>query len=663
MEKLYHGACVYPELWDLEVLQEDIQKMKEVGINVVRLGEFIWSVIEPNEGEIDLSLIKNSLNLFYEAGIDVILCTPTCTPPIWMTYRHPERLYVDQKGSTLIHGSRQHVCTNNEYFRNKSLALIEQIAKEVGEHPALILWQLDNEFKSHQSECCCAGCRELWHEWLEARYGTIEGLNKAFGTLVWSEWYQSFEQVPQPLEHTPYIHNASLSTMYRLFSREKIAEYAHMQADTIRKHSTKPITTNTGMGFALDNEKLYSKLDVVSYDTYAASSNSQAFLINCDLSRGLKRNREFWLMETSTSHGGAITKNPHPHPNGYLVSEAVACYALGGAAFNYWLWRQQPYGCELNHSAVLSAWGTPGIGYDNVLQVEKVRKEIESFMCTTKCAQGELAMTYSDRARAFMLTENHKRNDYRGLMTALYNCILKTGIHRDLTPEGVSLEGYKMLITPFMFYISADYIARAKKFVEEGGIWIIGPMSGGRTAHHTVCTDSGLNKEIEELAGIQVICTYPMDQTGAIGEAFGIQAPLSLWSHHYILKGAQSVGHVIGGVKPGTSFITEHCIGKGKVVILASLPVGQEGEEMIQALVKHYAEEVGITLKEDVPSGVLVVPRFKGNEKYLVYVNMRAQEEKITLKNSMQDVITGEILQDRILNLKGYGYKILKYRE
>lgn len=174
----------------------------------------------------------------------------------------------------------------------------------------------------------CQTCKSLWHEWLEARYGTVDELNEAWGTQIRSEYYHSFEQVPQP-GPAPFLHNSSLSTMYQLFSMEKIAEFSDQQAAIIRNYSIAPITHNSSVAFHVDNERLFKNLDFASFDTYALSTNIPAYLINCDLWRNFKKGKAFWIMETSTSFSASLESYASPHPNGYLKAEAVAAYALG----------------------------------------------------------------------------------------------------------------------------------------------------------------------------------------------------------------------------------------------------------------------------------------------------------------------------------------------
>jgi len=660
MKKLYHGAAWYPELWDEEVLKQDIELMQATGINVVRIGEFAWSVIEPEEGKYDLSLFVKVIGWLHESGIDTVMCTPTPTPPVWYSHRHPERMYVDERGTVMGHGSRQHACTNHPDFRRKAAAITEEIARAVGRLPGLVAWQLDNEFKAHVAECMCAACLRQWHEWLERRYGTIEKLNEAWGTKIWSEYYWSFEQVPQP-GPTPFLHNSSLRTMYQLFSMERIAEFAEEQAAIIRRYSDAPITHNSSIAFHVDNERLFRNLDFAAYDTYASSDHHDAYLINCDLWRNMKRGRPYWIMETSPSFGGSLVSYGKPHPNGYLRAEAVAAYALGAEAFCYWLWRQQRAGSEQPHSSVISAWGKPTVAYRNVRQVEEARKQLEPAIVATRLKRADVAITYSDRAKAYLRTEPHRGLNHRGLITSFYSMFLKMGIHRDLIPEGADLDGYRLLFTPFLPYVSDEFLERVDAFVRRGGIWVAGPLTGGRTGEHTIPTDAGLGAALEKLAGVETLYTYPMDQTGTKGRAFGIEAELTSWSAVFRPVEAEAVGVLVDGLCPGEAFITERRLGVGKVVLIGSTPIGEEGSRLWGELINHYATEAGVAVRTDVTPGTIVAQRRGDDHELWIIVNMDGAGGRVTLPSGGVDVVTNEPVEPGPLSVGRYEYRAIRF--
>lgn len=655
--KLYHGASWYPELWNRDVRNEDIRLMKEAGINVVRIGEFAWSTYEPFEGSIDISFFAEVIEELYRNGIETVVSTPTPTPPIWMSHNHPERLHVDHEGRIMGHGSRQHMCTNNPYFREKTARIVRHLAAAVSHLPGVIAWQIDNELKSHVSECFCPTCRTLWHRWLEQRYGTIDRLNDAWGTTVWSEAYQTFDQVPQP-GPTPFLHNSSLLTTHQLFSMEHIAEFVDMQAGIIREYSQAPITHNSSVAFHVDNERLFRNLDFASYDTYASYDNKGAYLLNCDLWRNIKQGRSFWVMETSTSHAGSIKGHSQMHPAGYLKAEAAAAYALGAEGFCYWLWRQQRSGSEQPHGAVLSAWGKPTVGFNQVLEVEAVRQEMEPVILASRPLQAQVAITYSDRAKAFLRTEPHKNLNHRGLTGSYYERLLQLNLHRDLIPEGGHLHGYRLLLTPFLHYLSPDLTRRAMKLVEEGGIWIAGPLTGGRTEEHTIHTDAALG-ELERLAGVETVYTYPMDGSGSMGSAFGHTAPLSLWSAVFKTREARAVGIVEQGPTPGLAFLTECVRGKGKIVMLGSMPAGEEGDRLLKSMLLHYADEAGVTVRSDATPGTIVAPRLHEDDLLWVMVNMDGHGGRVTLPLDGIDTVDGRIVPAGALEVEPFQQRMI----
>ena len=90
--------------------------MAEAGVNVVRMGEFAWDRMEPEAGKVDFAFFDEQIARLGAAGVSTIMCTPTATPPRWMTAEHGDWMRIDEAGKHMDHGTRQHCCTTNEQF-------------------------------------------------------------------------------------------------------------------------------------------------------------------------------------------------------------------------------------------------------------------------------------------------------------------------------------------------------------------------------------------------------------------------------------------------------------------------------------------------------------------------------------------------------------------
>lgn len=269
-------------------------------------------------------------------------------------------------------------------------------------------------------------------------------------------------------------------------------------------------------------------------------------------------------------------------------------------------------------------------------------------------------MTYSDRAKAFIKTEPHRGLQHRSLVTYFYERILNTGIHRDLIPEGVPLDGYRLLFTPFVPYLSSDFIKKASAFAKAGGIWIVGPLAGGRSSEHTIHTDCGLG-ELEKTAGIKTRFTFPMNENVNTGKAFGITAPLGMWSAVFDTENGNTLGTVESGPGAGHAFLTEQKHGKGKIIMLGSLPSGKEGNAMLEALVRHYAAEAAISVRSDVTPGTIVAPRKGDNGLVWIIVNMDGKGGSVTLPEAGMDLLTNRSAKAGRLAVGPHEYRVIQF--
>ena len=230
-EKLYYGVAYYPEVWERSEVDHDVARMRELNMNVVRMGEFSWTLFEPNEGEYNFQWLHSIIDQLYENGIEVILGTPTATPPVWMAEKYPEIFRVDEHGRRLTHGARRNYSYSSQSYRRFSRQICEALAREFGNKQGVIAWQTDNEFSlsadySEETEI-------LWHQWIREKYGTIDSLNRAWSTNLWSQRYQKFQQIPIPRSNV--WHHPTLRLDWKRFTMEQVLEFQDIQIQAIRK--------------------------------------------------------------------------------------------------------------------------------------------------------------------------------------------------------------------------------------------------------------------------------------------------------------------------------------------------------------------------------------------------------------------------------------------
>lgn len=262
-----YGACIYPEVWSTNTNLHDMKHMKDIGFNTVRVGEFFWNKLEPEEGKYDMRYLTNLLNELQENNLKVILGIPSPTPPRWFSLHYPEARIVEKDGQIEEHGSRQHICTNNLIFRKKVYELTFKIAEVIKKYSNVVAIQIDNEFKCHVDQCFCSNCQLLWHRWLREKYGTVDNLNEQLGTTIWSEAYPTFDSVVVPTK-TPFEHNTGLQNAFAEFTADTVNDFDSGIAQILISKTDVPLIHNTSMNFNLYNWELFNQLDLVGYDTY-----------------------------------------------------------------------------------------------------------------------------------------------------------------------------------------------------------------------------------------------------------------------------------------------------------------------------------------------------------------------------------------------------------
>lgn len=222
---IHFGVDYYPEHWQRDRWETDAELMKEMGLTVVRMAEFSWHKLEPQEGKYDFAWLDDAIDLLGRYGIRTIVGTPTAAPPAWMANRYPEILPVDREGRIRGFGGRHHDCQSNAVYRGFVRKIVTAMAVHYKDNPNVIGWQPDNELgNSHHDLCMCESCRKNFQGWLEKKYGTVDRLNEAWGNAFWSQEYNEFSEVFTP-RITVTGENPSAMLDWKCFCSDLIVDF------------------------------------------------------------------------------------------------------------------------------------------------------------------------------------------------------------------------------------------------------------------------------------------------------------------------------------------------------------------------------------------------------------------------------------------------------
>jgi beta-galactosidase len=639
----YLGAAYYPEAWPLEEIDRDIALMKEAGMNVMRVGEFAWSRMEPQEGQYDFDWLHLVVDKLAEAGIAVIMCTPTCTPPAWLSEKHPEILVVDEYGIRAQHGARRHACPNSPVYREYCEKIVRKMAEEFGQNEHIIGWQIDNELYPHNRGCCCPVCHEKFKKTMEEKFGTIDALNKAWGTNLWSQTYSSFDQLPIPRSNT--WHHPSLITAWMEFQSDSYVEFTEFQADILHRYSRHPVGTDMMPFGGLNYHKIHRKLDLVQFNHYNNMENLWQAVFWMDFIRPIKE-APFWNTETATCWNGATTANGYKEP-GFCRVNSWLPIALGGEANLYWLWRVHWSGQELMHGSVISSCGRPLHIINEVREIAEGFDKAGAFLRETRPANTGLALHFS--GYAWWLFEHQPMvngfNYGEKLLKAFYHPLIQSQLRPDVIDPAASLEPYKVLCSPFLPALDESGLReRLEAWIEDGGIWLVGPLSDNRTLHATKYTHAPFGS-LEEWTS--AFCKYqiPGDPRDFdIQWKDGRKGQGSIWYDGFEFHGGETLASYEEGPLKGLAAVARFRMGKGWIYLLGTMPQPSD----LQRLLLDISAEAGIAPVGKASENLLLVPREGDSGTGMVLVELENRPAFLELSKEMEDLLSGRRYKGRV---------------
>ena len=667
------GVCYYPEHWDEALWRDDLTRMRESGVTVVRVAEFAWAIFEPREGEYHFEFFDRFLDLCSGMGMQVIFGTPTATPPAWLTEKYPEVLNASIEGVPYRHGLRRHYNYNAPIYLEKCAAIVTKLAQHYGSHPAIIGWQIDNELNCETDEFYSQADSVAFRAFLKEQYGTLDALNRAWGTVFWSQTYTDWEQIHVPRKTYHNSRNPHMQLDYSRFVSHSAIRFCALQSEILRAHVAPHvfITTN-GMFSRLDNHRMAREaLDIYTYDSYpnfAFGMNMKGKLDTLrDRWSGKKLSEvrsicpHFGIMEQQSGPGSWTDRMEGPSPRpGQMYLWAMQSVAHGADFVSFFRWRTCTFGTEIYWHGLLD--------YDNRdnRRMEELRRFSASMRKLAPLCGADVVAPFAivkdyDNAWDEQLDHWHGRIA-RQSEDALFEAsqLAHTPCDFLYLTEDVTLQDlarYKALVMPHAAIMTKERAALLKAYVRAGGTLVVGCRTAYKDTNGQCVMDvqPGL---LREMTGTQV-------------EDFSFVHPAeeeqyTRWWTHYIhvpefaeilepMEGTEVLARYEKGYFAGKPAVTEHAYGEGRVIHIGCAFSSKMG----RALFTHLGIAEPFAQWVSAPEGVELVMREKGEQRWLFALNYQSTPQTLETHRILRSALTGEeILCD--VTLPPYGVEVFE---
>ncbi|MCD8074414.1 MAG: beta-galactosidase [Lachnospiraceae bacterium] len=670
MDRLLYGAAYYDEYMPCERLSQDVEMMKKAGINTVRIAESTWSTCEPQEGVFDFSHVERVMDAMEEAGIGVIIGTPTYAVPTWMVKSYPDVLAETRKGRG-IYGPRQIMDIAHPAYLFYAERVIRKLMECTAHRKCVIGFQIDNETKPYGT--AGRNVQEKFVKYLRKKFNNdLDALNAEFGLDYWSNRINAWEDFPDVRGTI----NGSLGAEFEKFQRSLVTDFLRWQAEIVSEYKREDqfITHNLDLcwrGYSygvqpeVDHYEVAKCLTIAGVDIYHPSQDQltgEEIAFGGDLMRSLKKDN-YLVIETEAQ--GFPDWTPY---DGQLRLQAFSHVASGANSVMYWHWHSLHNAFETYWKGVLSHDLQENAVYREVCTIGNDFKRIGSHLVNLK-KQNRVAILVSNEAltalKWFSIQMHGGSEDYNDIVRWMYNTLYHMNIECDFIwpeTESADMDAYEAILVPALYAASDAVLERLNRYVEQGGTLIATFKTGFANEKVKVSHDAQPHILNRCLGVTYQEFAFPK-QVKLTGESLAALSDkdreASVFMELLMPQGAEVLASYEHPNWGRYAAVTKNTCGKGSAVYIGC----KTSEKMLEKIFRETLPET--ILAEDAEERFPVIVRKGVNDlgrKVYYYLNYSGQEQNARYAGTEgTELLSGRhVTNGEALILPAWGFQVIE---
>lgn len=649
-QTLYIGANYHPhDDKNIEKIKNDIQLMRDAGFNVVRMGHLAWDSYEPADGQFDFEWFDKVMDLMDRAGIKVVLDIAVHPAPIWLHHKFPAIDVVDEKGNRLYPNHRYMDDAGDPDFQKYALRYTDVITKRYAKHPALLAFGIDNE-SGDGPISYSETVRLRFIDWLRAKYGTLDTLNKAWATQRWSRRLNQFDEVGLPTEG---LKNGAPEKVldFRIFVSDEVTSFLHAILSKVNTNAPGTLT-NT-------NAWYYSPMKYIDWAEIAYSGKmsregcgfypGSSLVTNWGVMNaafGISRiqfesKNPFWCSEFTT-----MTAVPNS-----IRKSAYATLMYGNQMVCGWTWQSMWGGEEQYLEGMLDWDGTPNRKYEEYKKIATEFNKIGKYFPYRLKSEVGIAFSFPSQIASASFPEQHENQ-----VQACWNLFYWRNMDANIVEIERSELNYKILLVPGVTVMNEKIASKIREYVKNGGTVIM-------TSHSAMVDETGqifktrLPGRLSDVFGIRVAGFEETEAMNEIsrksyqGKKLSVQlnnTDVDVESARYdVIEPLQAnVVANITSLDKDYPIVTVNQYGKGSAFYVG-LPAN---ESVISPILDELIDKLSVTKGPDVPKGVMAR---QIDAQHFLYLNVSGKSIEVKIKNKSKSLISGKEY-DGVISIPAY---------